>query len=434
MNILRRYWVAVAVFLVGLLGLSHASRQGTLLFGWDAQFYYAAARSLVYDGDLDITNDLYLSPWQESFQPDAGGHFRRVPVNADGRIINKYPIGLTLIEVPLLSAGRGLRMLAEARGRQFTQPPGYSPLEVNTVAVGLLALFSMGMQCLANLLGRLAPPYWVGLSLLGAWLGTSLFYYSAVFPFMAHAAGFTVVVWLLAMADELPDSTAPNRPLLVMGLATAFLFLIRPQQVLLAVFLLPRVLRLWGRPLRTWLPGAVGGGLAFAVAVAGQGWVHAENTGAFTLNAYAAGGEGFFWTHPAWDVVLISPCRGLFWISPVVAVAALGYWVGWRSLPWFALALLGHAVVQLYLIAAWSSPHQGDAFGARMWCECTGVVACGLALLYRPSRLVQTAGALATAACVCWTCAVLAVAVERGMPVDSTYSGLAAAVLERIRW
>jgi hypothetical protein len=431
MNILRRYWVAVLVFLVGLVSLGHASRQGTLLYGWDAQFYYAAARSLVYDGDLDITNDLYLSPWQESFDADADGHFRRVPVNGDGRIINKYPLGLSLIEVPFVSLGRVLRALAEARGKHFAQPPGYAPLEINTVAVGLLAFFSVGMQCLANLLSRLAPAYWIGLSLLGAWLGTSLFYYSAVFPFMAHAVGFTVVVWLLVMADELPGSPKPNQALLAMGLATAVLFLIRPQQVLLAVFLLPRLLSLYGKPLRTWLPGAAGGALVLALAVAAQGSVHAQNTGSFTLNAYAAGGEGFFWTHPAWDVVLISPCRGLLWISPVVILAGAGYWSRRRSLPWFAVALLGHALVQLYLIAAWSSPHQGDAFGARMWCECTGVVACGLALLYRPSRLVQTAAVVAAAACVCWTCALLVVAIERGMPVDVTYCDLLAAIFQR---
>jgi hypothetical protein len=169
-----------------------------------------------------------------------------------------------------------------------------------------------------------------------------------------------------------------------------------------------------------------------ALAVAGQGWAHARNTGSFTLNAYAAGGERFFWTHPAWDIVLISPCRGLLWISPVVIVAAGGYWLRRRGLPWFAVALLGHGLVQLYLIAAWSSPHQGDAFGARMWCECTGVVACGLALLYRPSRVAQAAGVLATAACVCWTCALLAVAVERGMPVDLSYANLLSAVAQRL--
>ena len=68
--------------------------------GWDAQYYYACARSLVFDTDLDITNDLEATPHPAPFDRDADGQFEAVPRDRKGRIVSKYPIGLSLVEVP----------------------------------------------------------------------------------------------------------------------------------------------------------------------------------------------------------------------------------------------------------------------------------------------------------------------------------------------
>src|SRR5688500_2579961 len=96
----RRWWFALAVWLLGLaLLLARYRLTGTLLNGWDAQFYYSAARSLVFARDLDTSTDTTRSPW---VQDD-------LPRRSDGRIVNKYPLGLSLVEAPFLALGHILR-------------------------------------------------------------------------------------------------------------------------------------------------------------------------------------------------------------------------------------------------------------------------------------------------------------------------------------
>ena len=59
------------IFLVGVAGLARTERYfGSLLRGWDAQFYYACAHSLVFDRDLDITNNLESTPYAAPFDRD----------------------------------------------------------------------------------------------------------------------------------------------------------------------------------------------------------------------------------------------------------------------------------------------------------------------------------------------------------------------------
>src|SRR5262249_49104048 len=153
-----------------------------------------AARSLVFDRDLDISNDIVLSSNPGPLDPDGNLSFTNVPRRADGRVINVFPVGMSLVEAPALLVGSGVRALAERTGYRSTAAAGFSSVEIGTVAVWLLALFSLGMHQLYELLAGRATPTWRALAVTAAWLGTSLFYYSAVYPFMAHALAFTLVV------------------------------------------------------------------------------------------------------------------------------------------------------------------------------------------------------------------------------------------------
>jgi hypothetical protein len=107
-------WVFLATFTICLLGLARIQLySGTIYRGWDAQFYYALARSLAFDRDTDISNDLILTPWARPFDPDKDGSFREVPRRADGRMQSKYPMGMSVAEAPWLALGSGVRIAAE---------------------------------------------------------------------------------------------------------------------------------------------------------------------------------------------------------------------------------------------------------------------------------------------------------------------------------
>lgn len=420
---LRSGGVAVLVFVLGAAGLNKStSYYGTLLRGFDAQFYYAAARSMVVGGNVDVTDDLPASPAQGTFK-DVG-----YPRRADGGIKNVFPVGLSLVEAPFLGVGRAVRPAGEGG------PPGYSRTEIRVVAAGLLLVAALGMQILYGFVRRLAAPGWALLAVLAAWFGTPLLYYTAVFPFTAHPTAFTLMLLLLWIADRIPAAGPANREMALFGLLSAAVFLTRPQEAAYAVILAafraaPRVRTPW----RQWLPGAAVGVAVCAAAVLFQAAVHRVSVGEFRLVAqgthdHPAISAHFDWLHPHFDVVLWSASRGLLWVTPVVVVALAGYARFWRQVPWWGWAVLANAVLQTAIVAAWSDPWLGDAFGVRTWCEHVPVVACGLALWSRDQR-TRRAIAVVAVLCALWTLVLMAAYARGQLLREATHRDAVAAAV-----
>ncbi len=107
---------------------------------------------------------------------------------------------------------------------------------------------------------------------------------------------------------------------------------------------------------------------------------------------------------PRLDIVLVSSSRGAFVYSPILLFALIGFIFCRRQIPAYVWPYFWNAVAQIYLIAAWSSPEQGDSFGCRMICDNAAVVGFGLAALYSSAsgRLRVAAGSLSVSA-VAWT-------------------------------
>ncbi len=417
-------WLTVAVLVLGVLIMARAQRYyGALLRGWDAQYYYALAHSIVFDGDLDIGDNLEATPFSEPFDRDHNGSFEAAWHDTAGRIVTIYPVGLSLLEAPFLMLGHGVRRALAALGIRSARAPGYGDVEIWCVALGLLAIFAVGCGLLCAMLQPYVGSPWRELAILAAWWGTSLLYYAAVFPFMAHAVGFTLVVWTVYVAESVRTGVYGPPGLWLVGVCLALLYLVRPQEILVALPLLLLVARVARQPWRRWMPWAALGGATIAVAMTFQAWVHIHTAGDWAVNL-ARESDFFRWLHPRFAVVLISPARGLLWISPIVLLAMMGFAAAASAAlpPSFAVFAL-HGLIQVYVIAAWAFPHQGDAFGARMWAECAAAVACGLGLLYvratpRP-RLLAVAG---TALCLLWTNRLLVLYVSGRLPLDVSYA------------
>jgi hypothetical protein len=395
---------------------------GTLLSGWDAQFYYAQGRSIAFEGTLDITPSLEATPYKEPFKPDATG-FLAAPPRRGGRIINKYPIGLSLCEIPFMLVGHAVNRL---RGG----PPdgeaaaGYSPPAILCVGLGLLLYTVVGLALLHLLLQRFYPFWPATLGVLAVWLGTSLFYYSAVFPFMAHGTAFALVVAVLWQAEKLRTDPEPRLGRWVLlALTFGLLFLVRPQQVLLLPVTAPFLIGPLARSRHPLPAGALAVGV-FGAVCGLQLLANYSQLGRWALNAYAANNEGFDWLHPQWWIVLFSPSRGLFWINPIVIVA-LAAVVLLRPRVWVEYVVVAHGLVQAYLIACWSSPDQGDAFGPRMWIESTPLIAFGVAKLFaRLSPAARWLGGTVYAGALAWTCILMALYIRGYLSSSATYDDI----------
>ncbi len=158
------------------------------------------------------------------------------------------------------------------------------------------------------------------------------------------------------------------------------------------------------KPVREWLPGVGLGAVALIAAIAVQVAIMYAQFDVATWNGYAMGGEGFLWTNPHIADVLFDYDKGLISISPIVLPATFGFVAYRRSMPAYVWPFVANAAVQIYVIAAWSSPEQGHSFGCRMWSDNASVVAFGLAALYensKPTGKVAVAGVILCS--VAWT-------------------------------
>ena len=98
----RALLVLVAAFLLQWL-LLFSAKPPT----WDAVSYYVYARSVVFDGDLDLANDYRLS--YPTATPDFAAKQLDQITTATGRVANVFAVGSAVLWIPWLAL---LRLIA----------------------------------------------------------------------------------------------------------------------------------------------------------------------------------------------------------------------------------------------------------------------------------------------------------------------------------
>ncbi|MGH2538317.1 MAG: hypothetical protein ACRDHL_13050 [Candidatus Promineifilaceae bacterium] len=361
-------WAATGLLIVGLLA------QWSLLFivrtpAWDATFYYAYARSLVFDRDLAIGNDLRLS--YATTSPDFASNRYDLDLTPTGWVTTPFALGSGLLWLPWLALLRAAAVPLQAAGRLPAALTGYEPYFVAGVS-----LLSMLLGWLAHWLGyRLAGRTTGRLSALAATLtvafATPLLYYQYREPLYSHAtsaltAGLAVAVWWRGH-ERAPS---PGRAL-GLGALIGLAALVRWQQ--LVYLALPAASSLawwWAQPAgRRGHAGrraalALGlTGLAAAVVLLPQLFQWRLVFGRWLT--VPQGGVFLDWRAPFLGPVLFSTYRGLLPWLPVALLAAAG--LGWlaRSRPRLALPLLLVLALELYVAASTRDWFGGGGFGPR---------------------------------------------------------------------
>jgi len=208
---------------------------------WDAAFYYAQARSIVFDQDLRIDNDLLLS-YPTASEDFVLRRFDRVQT-ATGRVDTPFAIGSSLLWTPWLATLRVTASLGQAIGYLPKQLSGYE------------WFFTLGVATFSAVLGWLS--YWPGyllarsettrFSSLAAVLTllftTPLLYYQTREPLFAHATSalinsLVVYVWWRSYLVR-PD----YRQAILLGALIGLTGLVRSQQLIFIA--LPFISAIW---------------------------------------------------------------------------------------------------------------------------------------------------------------------------------------------
>ncbi len=182
-----------ALLCVGVL--QWASFFQSEVFTWDAAFYLAAARSLVFDHDLRLSNDLALS--YRTASPDfEAKEYHNQFIHQD-RVYNPFAIGTSFAWVPWF------RMVKLGYDIVGLQTDGFEwPYRIGAATISLVlgwATFAIGF----SIATRDTAKSWSFWATLTALFATPLLYYLYHEPGYSHAisalvAGVVVLVWLLS--------------------------------------------------------------------------------------------------------------------------------------------------------------------------------------------------------------------------------------------
>jgi hypothetical protein len=334
-----------------------------LRIGGDGYEYYAVARSLLFDRDLDLTNDF------------AGLSARPILLDG-GRAISRMPLGMSLVwMVPLGLAHLGLlvgRIFGVGVAANGFSEPYQAACTLTSFVGGALAVL-VTEALVRRFFGR---PIAL-LTALALWAGTPLAFYSVANPFMSHACSALAVALFVAAWLRGRDREGVG-PWLGMGVLGGLMALIRIQDaVLLAVPLFDLVLTRgprWGRRMSALLAGP-----AFAVLLQVAFWARLWGPILAEARVPLAPGVGL---ELRLFEILLSSRHGIFTWTPLwfLATVGLALWAAREGGP-MRLAFVGLILVVCAnaLMRDWWGL---DAFGQRRALGLTVLFGLGLGRLF----------------------------------------------------
>jgi hypothetical protein len=341
--------------------------------GW---LHFAALRSAVVDGDLDLRNELAWLPAPHADRARASG------VLQTGRVAHEP--GLLLLWAPAYLVAHLVH--SAGLGGEFDGPDGFSPLHVNAVGLAALAWAFVAVVVAYRLAAKHTSPLLASTVVVAAWFASTLLWYAVVEPTMPHASATGIVAVFLALwlrarqRRDLPSWLA---------LAAVGGLVVSTQRYDAYWLLLPALTV--ARHLPSWLEGVSPRRALFATSLAAGALLIGLSPLVLYDRALAAqtsllpADPGSFalrhWREPRLVEFLWSSNHGVFSWTPVVFLAVLGLTrLWWRERELGATLLVTLAAGVWLLSSSWDW-HGGDAFGSRRLTEAFPLVALGLALL-----------------------------------------------------
>ena len=366
----------------------------------DGVINFVYVRSMVVDGDLDLTNEF------EQFVPE-----RFQYIAERGRQLGRPPDpshepGTSLLWAPAFLVTHTAMKMLEWFGSEIPAD-GYSHPYINAVSV-MSVLWSFAAVVIAYRVSRgYFEPHLAAVSIGVLWLSSSLLWYTVNAPTMPHATtavAVSVFLYLWIKTRESPSTGTWIALGLVGGLLLSLqryniFYLIAPLITLCGMAL--RVLSQKDRlPSRRTMLAAGPVALAFLLTAlplllynfyysTDRSFFRMGDLGGFTLR---------HWSDPRVGEFLFSSNHGLFAWNPATYLAVIGLFVFFRKDRSLAATLLVTLAGGIYLLSSTWDWYAGFAFGSRRLAEAFFIFALGFCavtelLLRRPKVLL--AGAFA---------------------------------------
>jgi hypothetical protein len=297
------------------------------------------------------------------------------------RWVNVHPIGVAVMQAPLFPLAHALTKWTNL------SPDGFSLYYQHADGLAGLAMVIAGLAFVRALLRRHFSDRVVAWTLIALLLGTNLYHYATFDSSYSHPYSFLLVAALMSSIARWYERPSAGTSLLL-GIAGGLMVLVRhPNALLLNLFWMyglvlmrpTALLHLYSQRRADLVRTAA---VALAV-VAPQLALYYQSTGRLIVSSY--GGLGFNWTSPRIVDVLFSVTKGLFFWSPLLALAVAGLvrLAGSTGpLRAFAAPALLLFAVHLYVIASWWDWQLGGSYGSRGFVDVLPLFAPGLASFF----------------------------------------------------
>ncbi len=369
--------------------------------GNDGTMFFVNVRSLVMDGDFDLTNEFRDFVPQKFHVPQVmGAGDKPQPGNE---------LGVSFLWMPFFAIAHILVTLGRVFGSTIPAD-GYSYPYINAVCLGSLLLAFVGVVLSYRLARRYFDPMLAACSAVVLWLASPLIWYTMQEPAMSHAVSTMAVALLLTIWLWARSSTSLARWSAV-ALAAGLVISVQRYNVF---YLIAPALTLVGR-LRDqfsaksrseWVSVTKKGALVMGVLAVASAplWIY---------NLYMQGvliGAGDWpsnsithWRRPHVWAFLFSSNHGLFSWTPVAYLSAIGLVMFLRRDRTLAGTLLVTLLGGIYLLSSNWNWWAGYSFGSRRMTEAYPLFLMGLcAFIDWVRRSPQTLIAIGATGIVLW--------------------------------
>jgi hypothetical protein len=386
--------------------------------------YYAPLRSIVFDGNLDVSNEYQ--------------HFATTESKLSGEVrwpfpiprYSKYTIGMAVVLSPFFFIGHVFAIVLQRLGIPVAAHGLSWPYEffysAGSVLLGLCGMY-LAYRAARTRFGSFPAV----VAVAGIWFASPLFYYLAIVPSMSHAVSQFLIPAFLYLALT-RDWLGERRTKLLMGFTLGFAALVRPQDVLFMIVPLCLILLQWKDERKAvpkdllalcWIGCVVALAISFQLLVYKVQFIDLASVPYLIEGTTDQRNTSFDWAHPKVASVLFSGFHGLFAWHPIVLLAVVGAFLSVRRHGEFVALLLAF-FLQAYLISSWYNWWQGASFGGRMFSSCSFVFVMGLASLWSRAKtsLTSQAVVLLTSGFIVWNLLLALQFTSRMIPAEEPVS------------
>lgn len=358
-------------------------------------------------------------------------------IQAAGGLVNKYPVGVAIMESPFFFAAHLLSLLRDALTGSVTAT-GYTNLYQYMVLFGGVFYWMVGTGLLYMLLTKyLCFSRRVSLiTCIVITYGTNLFHYASYDACFSHVYSyflFNLFLYYLCWYEE-RDREGKNKlwQTCIFGFLAGLIFMCRNTNILFVLTYVLYGVRNWAT-LKSRAAVILKPARAIPIILTGFVTLFPQllywHTATGHWFSYSYGDEPFYWLAPQTGNFLFSVRKGLFFWSPILILAVIGMVIAYRLRENLYIGLVTFFLVIVYVSSAWWSWYYGGSFGQRVavdfMCLFAVFIACVFGRIEKWQKKQSSGYRLAAAVvygycgiCIVWNLICMAAYWYRVLPSD----------------